>query len=989
MEIRTNDAELNDMPPELRREVELVSKGRRDFMKVTGMAAMGAVIAGCTANTREVKPLLNKVEGVTPGVSYYYASTCQGCSANCGTLMKVRDGRPIKLEGNESPMGGGLCGVGQAQLWTLYNPDRLHHPVNKAGEKVEWSALDAAAKSAVGAGAVLLTGTINGACGREIIERFKAKGGRHVAYDAVSCYAIAKAHGETHGTAVIPRYRFNEATVVVSFGADFLGTWLSPVEHARDWATQRDLKFGRKAMSRLLVLEARMSLTGANADERFRIKDSERGAVLLELANRLGGDFGAPGKHSVDAAALDKIAAELKAAGRRGLVVSGSRDTREQKLVNFINHKLGAYGTTLDATTPSQQKLGNDDELAKLLKDMEAGTVKTLIVWGVNPVYDLPDGAKFKELLGKVANTIAIGPRADETASECAWIAAEDDPLESWNDFEPVKGFHSLAQPGVRRLWDTRNGFTSLLKWLGDPDGNKEYRDVLKTAWEAGVLRGQAWGSAVENGYVNRIAGTTQPAFRDAAMADVKEAGNVADTGALEVVVYESYNLRDGRHAVNGWLHEMADPMSRVTWTNMAFMSPTTMEAQGVVEGDVVEISADIEGRKATCKVPVMRQPGQAEGTVAISTGYGRTKAGPIVHGRGKEEDAVDPDLLADGVYAIGGNAFPLLGGKPVAGSLSKTGRRIKLAKISEHDSQEGRPILKQTSLEQWLKDPTSGNQDEIPPVDVTLWPRWEYKGHKWGMTIDLNACIGCNACQVACSIENNVPVVGKDEVWYRREMHWIRIDTYYEDNDGSKFDGDLTKDANPEVGFQPMMCQHCENAPCETVCPVIATSHTDEGLNAQAYNRCIGTRYCANNCPYKVRRFNWFRYEHHNLTMNLVLNPDIVVRSRGVMEKCSMCAQRIYEGKRSAALAGTDVKDGSIQPACAQSCPTNAIIFGDRNDKESKVARLEQDPRNYAVLAEINTRPTVTYLTKVRNRPPKESELVLERGHGHEAEAH
>jgi Fe-S-cluster-containing dehydrogenase component len=970
--------DFSDMPADMRREMEVASKSRRDFMKVTGMAAMGAVIAGCTADDRHVKPLLQRTEGVTPGVVYHYASTCQGCSSNCGILMSVRDGRPIKLEGNDrNPLNsGGLCAVGQAQLWTLYNPDRMHAPANKDGE-VDWKTLDAAAFAAIKAGgAVLLTGTVSGACANNVIAKFVAKGGRHVSYDAVSRFAIAKAHEATHGTRVIPHYKFNQATVVVSFDGDFLATWLSPTEHARDWASQRDLKFGKTSMSRLICFEARMSLTGANADERFRVRDGERGALLTDIANRLGGSFGAPGKHSVDPAAMVRIADELKAAGKRGLVVSGSRDVREQKLVNYINDKIGAYGTTLDLTTPSQQKLGNDDDVAALLKDMEASRVKTLIIWGVNPVYDLADGAKFKEALGKVTNTIAIALRADETAGECQWIAAEDDGLESWGDFQPVKGLHSLSQPGVRRLWNTRTGLTSILKWIGDADGSRDYRDVLKAYWEANVLAGMSWTQAVETGFIDRRSGGAQPVFTAGGMGDVGGVATVTEAKGLEIVTYEPINLRDGKQAGNGWLQEMADPMVRVAWTNLALMSPATLEAEGVAEGDIVEVTADVDGRKVSCKVPVGRQPGQADGTVAIALGYGRTKAGPIVHGRGVEEDAVDPDLLEEGVHKIGDNAFPFVSARAASGSISKTGASIPLAKISEHDSQEGRPILKQTSHDEWKHHKNAGNDQELPSKSLTLWPTWEYKGHKWGMTIDLNACIGCGACQVACSIENNVPIVGKQEVWRRREMHWIRIDAYYEDNDGKKLDGDRTNDENPEVGFQPIMCQHCANAPCETVCPVIATSHTDEGLNAQAYNRCIGTRYCANNCPYKVRRFNWFRYEHHNLTMNLVLNPDVVVRSRGVMEKCSMCAQRIYEGKRNAALAGTKVEDGSINTACAQTCPTDAIVFGDRNDKESAIARLAKDPRNYQVLAELNTDPTVTYLTKVRNRPAKATEL-------------
>ncbi|MCA8917680.1 MAG: 4Fe-4S dicluster domain-containing protein [Planctomycetes bacterium] len=991
----------SELPEDLRREAEGVSKSRRDFMKVTGMAAMGAVIAGCTAEDRIVKPLTQKPEGITPGVAYNYASTCQGCSANCGILMKVRDGRPVKLEGNDTnplnaktlggpdknkgkrPDNGGLCAVGQAQMWTLYNPERLHNPTNK-GEAAKWEDIDAAAKAAIGNGSVLLTGTVSGPSAKAVIAKFKAKGGRHVSYDAISRYSIAKAHEATHTVKAIPHYKFAEAAFVLSLDADFLGTWLSPVEHARDWASQRDLKWGRDTMSRLVAIEARVSLTGANADERFRVKDSARAAVLTDLANRLGGSFGAAGEHGIEEGDMAKLASELERNGRRALVVSGSRDVEEQKLVNWINDKLGAYGATIDLSTPSQQKLGNDEDLAKLLKDMEAGSVKSLVVWGCNPVYDLPDGGKFKEALSKIENSFAISTYADETASECAWIAAADDPLESWNDFEPVKGLFSLAQPGIRRLWDTRNPLQILLKWVGSPDGAKDYRDVLKAHWEANILQGISWNMAVDQGVVDRRKSGTQPDFIKGSVKGAS-AGSAGD--GLEVVVYESYNLRDGRHATNGWLQEMSDPMSRVSWTNVAYMSPATLKEQGFEEGEYVEVSADIDGRSATCTVPVMRQPGQADGTVAVSLGYGRTKAGKITHGRGVEEDAVDPELLDEGVYKIGGNAFPLIGAKPVSAKLSGTGRQIRLAKISKHDSQEGRPILKQTSFSEWKKNKSSGNQEHIPVKDVTLWPKWEYKGHKWGMVIDLNACTGCNACVVACNVENNIPVVGKEEVWRRREMHWIRVDAYYEDDNPG--DGTLTTAVNPEVGFQPMMCQHCENAPCETVCPVIATSHTEEGLNAQAYNRCIGTRYCANNCPYKVRRFNWFRYEHHNLTMNLAINPDVVVRSRGVMEKCSMCAQRIYEGKRNAALHETEVNDGDITPACAQTCPTHAIVMGDQNDEDTRVAQLLKDPRNYAVLAEINTRPAVTYLTKVRNRAPKKSELAMETEGGHDGHGH
>jgi len=398
------------------------------------------------------------------------------------------------------------------------------------------------------------------------------------------------------------------------------------------------------------------------------------------------------------------------------------------------------------------------------------------------------------------------------------------------------------------------------------------------------------------------------------------------------------------------------------------------MEAQKLKTGDLVEVKVG----DASCRVPVMHQPGQADGTLMVSLGYGRTKAGRVVHGMGEESHAVDR-----ATKAIGGNAYALLKrGEVVTAEVRKVGTYDRLALLQTHNTQEGRPLARSTAFELWQKNPMSGNFIELdmPPEAFTLYPGWEYKGHKWGMVIDLNLCTGCNACVVACNVENNIPVVGKDEVWRRREMHWIRIDAYYEDDSPGK--GKLTKHPDPEVVFQPVMCQHCDNAPCENVCPVIATSQSDEGLNMMTYNRCIGTRYCANNCPYKVRRFNWFNYKHNDLTMNLALNPDLTVRSQGVMEKCSMCAQRIYDGKRNAALEQRKPKDGEIRTACQSSCPTEAIVFGDVNDENSRVSQLDKDKRSYAMLEEINVRPAVQYMVKVRNRKATEAELKAdERG--------
>ncbi|MCC6466397.1 MAG: 4Fe-4S dicluster domain-containing protein [Planctomycetes bacterium] len=969
--------DLADMPAELRQEMERVSKSRRDFMKVTGMAAMGAVLAGCTAPDRLVKPLLKKQEHIMPGVAYDYASTCQACSANCGTWMKARDGRPIKAEGaRDNPLNrGGLCARGQGQLWGLYDSERLKGPLQKSSP-VKWEELDAAVSGAVkGGGAVLLTGTVNGACAREQIRRFcEATGARHVAYDAISAWPIAAAHKDTHGAAVLPRYRFELAEVVVAIEADFLGSWISPVEYAAGWAVNRDLRNGRRTLSKHFQLEANYTISGANADERIKLPAAERGALLTALANKLAGNtrFGTAGAHSVPPEKLDDIVKAIKDAPRKALVVCGSDDVKHQKLVNAINHMAQAYGNTVDLRNVSQQKLGNDDTLAQLLKDLESGAVKTLIVWGANPVYELPEGAKFKELLAKVGTTVAISAFPDETTTECNWRASADHALESWGDFEPVRGLHSLSQPLVRRLYDTRNPLTSLLKWAGHADGNRDYREVLADYWKANVLQGGAWEAAVERGFVDAQGSvvTNMPVMNEGAATGLN-AGALATGDGLEIVPYQSVLMGDGSQANNGWLHEAGDPLTRATWGNYVALNPLTMKELGIADGDDVTLSAEAEGRKVELKLPAVRQPGLAGKSAAVALGFGRTQAGKIVYGMGT-------GALTGAEATIGANAYPLLArGKVVFGTVAKSGGNRKPARIQEHDSQEKRPLLKETTLEQWLGKPDAGNDQHLPPANLTLWPRWEYNGHKWGLVVDLNSCTGCSACVVACSVENNVPVVGREEVATRREMHWLRMDVYYEDDHK---DGLLTENENPLAGFQPMMCQHCENAPCETVCPVIATSHTEEGLNSMTYNRCIGTRYCANNCPYKVRRFNWFLYKHNDLTMNLALNPDVTVRTQGVMEKCSMCAQRIYEGKRNAARAGVKLPDGAIRTACQSSCPTNAIAFGDVNDKDSVVTRLLKDPRNYAVLAEINTRPAVTYLTKVRNRkaPPAPAD-----GHG------
>ena len=963
-----NDSD--EIPPHIAREMEATGIARRDFLKVSGLAALGAVAASCAPDRQHVAPMVEKPEGVTPGMAYWYASTCEACSAGCGSLVKVRDGRPIKVEGNREHKAsqGGLCAKAHGSVFNLYDADRLRAP-SVEGESASWDELDnkvIAALKASGSGIRLLTGTVNGPAELAAIAAFTAKypGARHVAYDAVSTRAIVDAHAATHGAAVTPRYLFDKASAVVSFGADFLGTWISPVEFARGWASKRHL-IDDKQMSRHFQFEAAMTITGASADVRGRVADSGRGAAIAALGAHIqklagrSGPFGAPSDEAGDK--LKQAAEALWNARGEALVVCGGNNLDQHKMVNAINDMLGAYGKTIDLINYSRQKMGNDADLENLLKEMESGAVKTLIVSGVNPAYDLPDAAKFSKALEKVGTKVAVGLYKDETASLCGILAPDNHALETWNDHQPIAGIYSLTQPTIRPLFKTRQRQVSLLKWAEAANAGQPYRKTIRETWKsAGLLTSVSWEYVVERGLFHRTKAPGSPAFRPASVdgALVTRASGKAEGEGFDVIAFEAISQGDGRHANNAWLQELPDPITKVAWDNVASVSLATAKELGVETGDLLSISGKIDGREVSLKLPAFAQPGQADGTVAIALGYGRTKAGRVA------------DAQHDGV--IGGNAFPLVAAKGAVAraKVSKAGGSYDLALSQTHDSEEERPIIKEATLASWLKDPQVGLVlvAGLPHPDHTLWPQWEYPGHRWGMVVNLNTCIGCAGCVVSCNAENNVPVVGKKEVQTRREMHWIRIDRYY--SDPAK-DGKKSIDEDPQVGFQPMMCQHCENAPCESVCPVAATSHSAEGLNAQAYNRCVGTRYCANNCPYKVRRFNWFDYPHEreeDKLLNLALNPEVTIRSRGVMEKCTMCVQRIADSKREAAKDGRKLEEHELTTACQQSCPTSAISFGDMNDEKGNLRKLQNNPRNYAVLAELQVKPAVTYLTKIRN---------------------
>ena len=969
---------------------EQAPHGRRDFLRAAGFA-VGAAMVGCgRAPVERAVPYLVMPEQVIAGRASHYASACGACPAGCGVLAKSRDGRPIKLEGlDEHPLSrGGLCAVGQAAILGLYDSHRFNHPL-RDGEQTSWERLDSEVMTALdrlseeGGPIRILTGTIHSPTVLAAIETFVARfpDARHVVYDALSSSAIADAHERTHGRRMLPHYRFDRAKVIVGLDADFLGTWISPVEYTAQWREARRIGGSASNRAHHVQFEARLSLTGTKADRRYRIAPGQVGSLLSHLAARLAGKAGvefdgAPASDPpVAAAVLDGLADRLWAARGESLVASGSQSVLDQVVCNFINHLLQSYGSTVDIGRVSRQRQGNDRALETLLAEMSRGAVGALLIAGCNPVFELPRGADLAEQIRKLPLSVSFAERPDETSEACRWVCAVPHYLEAWGDGEPVQGVLTLQQPLIEPIGGTRPLLETLAAWAGHW---RPAHEMVRGRWRDEVFPAQAadsefesfWQKAVHDGVclASGETGAAPAAFNHAAVRPSPAASEPA-AGRFAVSLYAKPGLLDGSHAYNAWLQELPDPVTKVAWDNYACLSPKAATEAGIEEGDVLRLVAADGG--GPLELPVVLQPGQHDSTVAVALGYG-AKASERFAGAGPEWLERGESVGPNGRVGVNAASFlrfadGSLSPTAVTASVSSAGRRHALAAtqthhtitVPEHLAPRGaarRSAIQETTLGELGSHGVPGGEHPAAH-DESLWRQdHEYPGHRWGMAIDLDACTGCSACVVACQVENNIPVVGRDEVHRRREMHWIRIDRYYEG-------------ADPElrVAHQPMLCQHCDHAPCETVCPVLATVHSDEGLNQQVYNRCVGTRYCANNCPYKVRRFNWFDYARDDPTENLALNPDVTVRSRGVMEKCSFCAQRIQEAKIEARRLGIAVEDGAIRTACEQSCPAHAIVFGDVNDSESQISRALASPRAYRVLEEINVRPSVTYLQVVR----------------------
>ncbi len=970
------------------------STTRRDFLKYVGFSTAAATLAACEGPVHKSIPYVIQPEQIIPGVADFYATTMFDGFDFANLLVKTREGRPIKIENNtiEGAKFAANARV-HASVLSLYDSMRLKNP-KIAAKNATWNEVDAKIKSSLsdakakGGQVVLLTNTLASPSTEKLIAEFLSKNpnSKHVIYDAISESAALDAFEAVYGERALVDYDFSKANTIVSIGADFLGDWQGG-SYDSGYAKGRIPQNGK--MSKHIQFESNMTLSGASADKRIAMSTANQKQALVNIYNVITNSTVASSLAKEYTSEVTKVAQQLKAAGSKGVLVSGIQDKNAQLLVIAINQVVASEAFVTSGTR--QIRKGSNEQVAQLVADMNAGNVHTILMSGVNPVYTLANSAVFVAGLKKTKLSVAFSLKEDETASLTTIAAAAPHYLESWNDHSLTKGTYSLVQPTIRPLFNTKQ-FQDTLLSLNGIIGS--YYDYIKSN-SVSFVTGSSWNKVVHDGVISNGVVTSSGGTADYSSA-ANELSKSKPASGLELNLYSKTGLGDGQQANNPWLQEFPDPITRVSWDNYLTISKADADKlklsnENVANGGLNGSYATVTVGVTKITVPVIIQPGQAIGTIGLAFGYGKKAAI-------KEE------------MQVGVNAYSLY-----TGFNSVQSAQVVLAE-GEHEfacvqSQRtlmGRgDIVRETTLnifntkdaEVWNEVPkVSLDHEEVAATSVDLWESFDRSvGHHFNLSIDLNACTGCGACVIACHAENNVPVVGKTEVRRSRDMHWLRIDRYYssedtfaqDDTKKEEFDGltggkgslsgfgelELPND-NPQVVFQPVMCQHCNHAPCETVCPVAATSHSRQGQNHMAYNRCVGTRYCANNCPYKVRRFNWFLYNNNDefdYNMNddlgrMVLNPDVNVRSRGVMEKCSMCIQMTQKTILDAKRDGRVIKDGEFQTACSNACSTGAMIFGDVNDTESTVTKLAKDDRMYHLLESVGTKPNVVYQVKVRN---------------------
>ena len=963
---------------------------RRDFLKLMAASLAFAGVAGCKANVQtSIVPYVKQPDGMVLGKPLFFATAMQFGADAIGVLVESHEGRPTKIEGNpDHPASKGATdAIVQASILNLYDPDRARTP-SYVGEISTWSAfLDAAQamaaeiKSTSGAGLRILSGTMASPAVAEQLQYL------------VKLYPQAKWHqwepagsdGAREGAKlafgryVNTVYRLERAEVILSLDSDFLAAGPGHIRYMKDFYSRRKLdqfaladRAGNE-MNRLYAVEPTPSVTGSSADHRLPLRYFE----IAQFARALAAKLGLGGNSSAPPAAqkwLDSVAKDLQKAGRNSLVVAGEQQPAEvHALAHAINGALSNAGNTVYYTEPVEiNPVNHLESLRELCADMDAGKVNTLLILGSNPVYDAPHDFDFISKLRKIRHTVHLSSHYNETSERCKWHVAESHYLEAWSDARAFDGTVTVVQPLIAPLYQTHSAH-EVLAAFSDKPGLGSYdavRNRLKAANPGGDFE-RFWRKALNDGV---IANTAYAPLSLAAKFSASDLPPISapGPGELEFIFRPDPCVHDGRFANNGWLQELPKPVTKLVWDNAALVSPNTswnlgvthtVAARGGEHGQIVSNVIDIALSNSKVSAAAWILPGQADGVVVLPLGYGRQRAGYTGTNKGFNAYVV---RTSNALWRATAGAE----------SVKKTGAEYSLACTQYHFNVEGRKVMSAGTLEEYQKNPGFAHEgDEQPPKSLSLYQEFKYPGYAWGMAIDLNNCNGCNACVVACVAENNIPVVGKDQVLRGREMHWIRIDRYYNANTGTNDPRTNENDAlaNPGTFFQPVPCMQCENAPCEQVCPVGATVHSAEGLNDMVYNRCVGTRYCSNNCPYKVRRFNFLRFQDWETPqLKLMRNPEVTVRSRGVMEKCTYCVQRINNARIESEKQNREIRDGEIVTACQASCPSEAIIFGNANDPHSRVAKLKAQQRNYAVLGELNSRPRTTYLAAVRNPNPE-----------------
>jgi len=984
---------------------------RRKFLAIS--AATTALAATACSDYRDKGEIVSynkKPESVLPGMADYYASTCTACSLNCGVLIKTRAGRPIKIDGNPAhPINKGkICSTGQASLMELYSPERIKNPVKKKGgdlilfrddmTKEKWSvinddiikALDKAKSSSKQV--ALIAGPVTSPTQKKLFDEFQVKypNATIYSYKLMNCANRVKAWEAAYGNRNVPLIKWNQADLILTFEADILGNESHFVENIRLFATRRNVNQVDK-FNRLYSVEGKLSLTGMNADYRLRLNPIAHYDFIMALVNEIVNvrkfnvaqisveDASEARKYNlgtvVSANGMNiKIANLLvddliRNAGKSIAYAGDAQSASVHAAVNILNDILGNNALyNSEQGTKLLMPLSSKEDIETLVAGMKAGMVDIVINYDTNPVFELPIDYKYKEALKKVTNIVTLTQTANETTQYSNYILPIHHDFESWGDYQNRTGIISLQQPVINPLYDNRQKEAILLTWLnGDAKGYNSniYHEYLMKNWETNIHPAVNSGTDFRTfWYASLHEGVIE--FKEPVSEQPIVTSSISKKAILKSTAIKGYTLMlsnnysigaDGRYANNGWLQELPHPITKVNWDNYAMISPKTAKELNVDFDDTIDVK--VNGKLVN--LPIVLQPGLADKLLVVELGYGRIHTGDIGKSVGVNVNAL---ITKNASYS------PFIYSNVL---VSKGERTCRLASTQEHhmlddlsikDIHKDRHIIQEGTVEKYKKNPDF-LKGKHHGEQISLYPPHEYKGVKWAMAVDMNKCVGCAACVTGCNVENNIPIVGREQTMKGREMHWIRIDRYYS---GTEED--------PEVSNQPMLCQHCDNAPCENVCPVVATNHSPDGLNQMVYNRCVGTRYCSNNCPYKVRRYNFFDYRDEvkssyqkKDSFELMHNPEVTIRARGVMEKCTFCVQRIMDARQEATKAGREIKGSDVRTACQDACPADAITFGDMNDKKSDISEIREHKLGYSVLEELNVKPNVTYVARLRNK--------------------